>query len=108
MADSTHTPSTPPVSPETLLVEKQIEAINRFPDQNPNPVMRITRDGHLLYANISSAPIRLEWGVEVGQVLPKRVLKQIWVKCQDRAAPAIEITHEHRTFSVLPVYVEDL
>jgi len=91
-----------------MLLEQQVEAINRFPDQNPNPVMRITRDGYLLYANISSKPIRLEWGVEVGELLPKRVLKKIWLKCFDSAAPAIEITHEHRTFSVLPVYVEDL
>ena len=93
---------------ETLLVEQQIQAINRFPDQNPNPVMRITRDGYLLYANTSSAPIRLALGTEVGQRLPARVLKKIWRKCHDRAAPAIEVTHDHRTYSVLPVYVEDL
>jgi class 3 adenylate cyclase len=98
----------PSIAPEALLVEQQIEAINRFPDQNPNPVMRITRDGHLLYANVSSEPIRLALGVELGQLLPKRVLKKIWVKCYDREAPAIEITHEHRTYSLLPVYVEDL
>ena len=97
-----------PIAPETMLLEKQIEAINRFPDQNPNPVMRITRHGHLLYANESSTPIRLALGVEVGQPLPKAVLEKIWDKCYDRAAPAIEITHEHRTYSLLPVYVEDL
>jgi class 3 adenylate cyclase len=96
------------IAPESMLLEQQIEAINRFPDQNPNPVMRITRHGHLLYANESSEPIRLALGSEVGQQLPKAVLDQIWAKCYDRAAPAIEITHEHRTFSLLPVYVEDL
>src|SRR6185436_18251264 len=96
------------IAPETMLLEQQAEAINRFPDQNPNPVMRITRDGHLLYANQSSEPIRLALEVEVGQQLPKAVLEQIWDKCHDRAAPPIEITHEHRTFSLLPVYVEDL
>jgi class 3 adenylate cyclase len=96
------------VPPQTLLLEQQVEAINRFPDQNPNPVMRITHDGHLLYANVASKPIRRALGVEVGEQLPADVLEQIWAKCYDRAAPRIEITHEHRTFSVLPVYVEDL
>jgi class 3 adenylate cyclase len=96
------------IAPETLLVEQQIEAINRFPDQNPNPVMRITRGGHLLYANVSSEPIRLALGVEIGQRLPKAVLKKIWAKCYDRAAPSIEVTQDHRTFSLLPVYIEDL
>jgi class 3 adenylate cyclase len=105
MADS---PMPSPLTPETVLLEQQIEAINRFPDQNPNPVMRITRHGHLLYANESSQPIRLALGAEVGQQLPKAVLERIWDKCYDRAAPAIEITYEHRTFSLLPVYVEDL
>ena len=60
------TPSTS-IAPEALLVEQQIEAINRFPDQNPNPVMRITHDGHLLYANAASEPIRLALGVEVAK-----------------------------------------
>jgi class 3 adenylate cyclase len=101
-------PPSDPIAPQTLLVEQQIEAINRFPDQNPNPVMRITRDGHLLYANASSEPIRLALGVDIGQLLPRAVLRRIWDKCYDRAAPAIEVTYQHRTYSVLPVYVEDL
>ena len=89
-------------------MEQQIEAINRFPDQNPNPVMRITHDGHLLYANAASEPIRLALGVAVGEKLPDGVLDRLWAKCYDDAAPAIEVTYQHRTFSVLPVYVEDL
>src|SRR4051794_197213 len=100
--------SAPPVSPQTLLVEQQIEAINRFPDQNPNPVMRITRDGHLLYANSSSEPIRLALGVEIGEELPAEVLDRLRARWYDETAPAVEVTHRHRTFSVLPVYVEDL
>ena len=104
MPDSV-TPS--PIAPETLLLEKQIEAINRFPDQNPNPVMRITRDGHLLYANDRASRSAWRWvsrSVSNCQAGPRA----IWAKCDDRAAPAIEITHEHRTYSLLPVYVEDL
>ena len=34
-----------PLSPQTLLLEKQIEAVDRFPDQNPNPVLRISAKG---------------------------------------------------------------
>jgi class 3 adenylate cyclase len=101
-------PTRTSIAPETILLEQQIEAINRFPDQNPNPVMRITRDGHLLYANLSSEPIRLALGVEVGQRLPAAVLEQILNRSHDPTAPAVEIAHEQRTFALLPVYVEDL
>src|SRR5262249_5977445 len=99
---------TPPLSPATVLLEQQVEAINRFPDQNPNPVMRVSRDGRLLYANSSSEPIRLALGVEIGDMLPAHVLEPLWAKCHDRSAPSVEVIHQHRTFSVLPVFVEDL
>ena len=36
------------------------------------------------------------------------MLDRLWAKCYDDAAPAIEVTYQHRTFSVLPVDVEDL
>ena len=42
--------------PDVAALERQIELINRFPDQNPNPVMRMTNDGLLIYANASSEP----------------------------------------------------
>jgi hypothetical protein len=34
-----------------------INTISRFPDDNPNPVMRFDADGHLIYANPASAGI---------------------------------------------------
>jgi len=48
------------------LLEREIEAINRFPGQNPNPVLRVTTDGRLLYANASSEPITSALGLAVG------------------------------------------
>ena len=51
------------------LLESEIAAINRFPGQNPNPVMRITEDGRMTFANASSAPVRAAFGVDVGRPL---------------------------------------
>jgi hypothetical protein len=47
------------------LTTEQVSAINRFPDDNPNPVMRIDADGHLIYANPASMPILRTIGVSV-------------------------------------------
>ena len=61
--------------------------------------------GYLLYANLSSEPIRLGLGVKIGQKLPNKVLKPLWAKCYDRAAPAIEIVDVNRPavgIAVLP------
>ena len=53
-----------------LLTGEQVSAINRFPDDNPNPVMRIDADGHLIYANPASAGVLKALGVAVGDRLP--------------------------------------
>jgi transcriptional regulator with PAS, ATPase and Fis domain len=44
------------------------EIINqsKFPDENPNPVMRFSKDGRLLYANRSSASILGCWNLKLG------------------------------------------
>lgn len=52
------------------LLEREIEAINRFPGENPNPVLRITEDGRLTYANDAAAPIVAAWGASIGEPLP--------------------------------------
>ena len=50
-----------PRSGASLLTTEQVSAINRFPDDNPNPVMRFDDDGHLIYANPASTPILRAW-----------------------------------------------
>ncbi len=39
---------------------------SKFPDENPNPVMRFSKDGRLLYANRSSASILSCWNLKLG------------------------------------------
>ncbi len=39
------------------LTGEQISAINRFPDDNPNPVLRVDGDGYLIYANPASGGV---------------------------------------------------
>jgi len=43
----------------------------KFPSENPNPVMRLSRDGSLLYANTASAALLRMWECEVGQPAPQ-------------------------------------
>jgi PAS domain S-box-containing protein len=51
--------------------EQQIEILARFPGENPYPVMRIDRDGKLVYANKASQPFLEVWNCEAGQILPQ-------------------------------------
>jgi two-component system cell cycle sensor histidine kinase/response regulator CckA len=51
-------------------VEQQMAVMARFPSENPNPVMRISHDGVLLYANKASQPLLEMWGITINESLP--------------------------------------
>jgi len=85
---------------------QQLEAINRFPDQNPNPVMRVSREGELIYANQASAPILSAQHLRVGEPLPTELLDDL-----RRAADSgdtVELRSGTQTFTLLPVHVPEL
>jgi class 3 adenylate cyclase len=92
---------------DVSLLEAQVRAINRFPDQNPNPVMRATPDGTLVYANRASEPIARALGVSVGDRVSPEVFERLVAVARD-GGEALEVTDAMRTFAVLPVYVADL
>jgi class 3 adenylate cyclase len=88
------------------LTTDQVSAINRFPDDNPNPVMRIDADGHLIYANPASAPILRTIGVSLGEAVPPETLARF-----DEVAPErgfVEFVADSRTFAVWPVPIRDM
>jgi class 3 adenylate cyclase len=79
--------------------------LQEFPDQNPNPVLRMARDGRLLYANPASAPITSALGVAVGEDVPSDVLADLRTAAEASPARSIEVRSGWQTFAVLPVAV---
>ncbi|WP_170328563.1 response regulator [Ruegeria arenilitoris] len=59
--------------------ERRMRELARIPEENPNPVLRITDQGKLIYANKASAPLvaalQLKVGDRVGTGWRKRVAK---------------------------------
>jgi len=89
------------------VLEAQVEQINRFPDQNPNPVLRMSDDGSLLYANAASAPIVRAIGAGVGERLSQAAFDQLRKAAADPSAPSVEVVSDHRTYAVLSVHVPE-
>ncbi len=88
------------------LTGEQLTEINRFPDDNPNPVMRVDADGHLIYANPASAGVLKALGVTVGEPLPRGVIDRL-----EGVAPTrgyLEFVWDNRTFAVWPVPIPGL
>ena len=90
------------------LLEREIEAINRFPGENPNPVLRMTEDGRLTYANASAGPIVAAWGASIGEQLPAAIVRTLRESAVTDPGGRVEVTSDGRTFAVLAVPVPDL
>jgi PAS domain S-box-containing protein len=77
--------------------EKTIHDLAKFPDENSNPVLRIRRNGEILYANSASTCLLNEWNAGVGQTIASDLLAEITtlsekgtphnkiIQCNDRA-----------------------
>ena len=74
-----------------------------FPGANPHPVMRVSADGDLIYANPASGPLLEELGLRVGQPVPPPWLERI----QSATGP-IDARVGPRTFELLAVRLADL
>src|SRR5664279_1801447 len=51
--------------------EQEIVSLAKFPSENPNPVLRLSRDGIVMYANSASSVLLGTWGCAVGGTAPK-------------------------------------
>jgi len=56
---------------ERKRVEEEIERLAKFPSENPNPVLRLSRDGVILDANKACEPLFQYWGCRVSGEAPK-------------------------------------
>jgi len=56
---------------ERKRMEEEIRTLARFPAENPNPVLRLDKNGIVLATNEASKTLLPEWKPEVGQAAPK-------------------------------------
>lgn len=56
--------------------EARMRSLSKFPDENPYPILRITANGRVLYANRASKPLLDHWKCHVGGFAPLDVLNK--------------------------------
>ena len=56
---------------ERKQAEQEIVNLAKFPSENPNPVLRLSRDGIVLFANAASSVLMRMWGCAVGDTAPR-------------------------------------
>ena len=85
-------------------VRKQAEERNlslaRFVDENPHPVMRVTSDGSLVYANNASEPLISSWARGGDRKVPEEYLHAITDVWETGEKKEIEINEGSRSYIV--------
>ena len=89
-------------------VEEEIRRLAKFSAENPSPVMRIARNGAILYANQSSAPILTTWEQDVGEQAPDSCHEQIATALDSGISKEIELECNGQIFSCIlaPIVTE--
>ncbi len=80
--------------------------VARFPDQNPNPVLRVS-EGRLIYANVASRPIVESRRLTVGEPIPDDWAVAISERLAEANRGPIEVLAGALTFELRPVEVPE-
>jgi PAS domain S-box-containing protein len=80
--------------------QEQIQRLAKFPGENQNPVLRISQDGTIRYANRASAPLLTLWASEVGQKLPEDLRQLTSRVIGSGEGHTIQVDCDGRVFSI--------
>jgi PAS domain S-box-containing protein len=84
--------------------EETLRILARFPTENPDPVLRVDRNGLLLFANEASYKF-LTWKLQIGKKAPSVLQKIIAESLKEGIGKIIETEHNQRIFSfiIIPI-----
>ena len=88
------------------LMEEEIRSLARFPGESTNPVLRISGDGNILYANSAAETVLSEWKTEVGMKAPEEWFRYVSAALEE-GMQDVEIKIDDRVLSMRIMPIED-
>jgi PAS domain S-box-containing protein len=79
--------------------EKEKEDLFRFPSENPNPIIRIAKDGTLLYINPQGRKQLNEWHLSEGKAAPLNLCKVVLESFDAEKVLQMDLNYGKRVFS---------
>jgi diguanylate cyclase (GGDEF)-like protein/PAS domain S-box-containing protein len=92
---------------ERKRAESEIQALARFPSENPNPVLRIARNGTLLYANEAGLSQLPDWHLNVGQGVPFMIRDFVTEAMTSGKTRLFDIEHRGQVYSFFIAPIAD-
>ncbi len=99
----THTKTSKRLKKNTITrlhAREEIAKLAKFPNENPNPVLRIAKDGTIIYSNESSSPILELWQYQQGRPLSGELLGFILEALTTPKSQHTEVQCAHKTYSL--------
>jgi len=90
------------------MAQEEIQSLSKFPSENPNPIVRLSRDGVVLYANEAGEPLLKMWNAAKGSFVPEEVRAMIGETVAAGSSKNVDIECDGRIFSVHVVPVPEL
>jgi signal transduction histidine kinase len=90
---------------EVMEKARLVGDIARFPSEDPWPVLRISTEGMLTYANRAAEPLLNLWDVGVGEPVPGEWQERASKVLSTMRSKAVDVTLADKTFSLLLVPV---
>ena len=84
------------------------KAVERFPDRNPNPVMRVSLTGTLQYANTASAAIVEALGLVTGEPLPAQLWADLQAAEEPGATSKVQVQGAERWYELTCVVIPEM
>jgi|AntAceMinimDraft_8_1070364.scaffolds.fasta_scaffold03281_8 PAS domain S-box-containing protein len=86
--------------------EEEIEKLARFPSENPNPVLRASKDGIIIFCNKTGDHLLKAWKCRIGEALPEELCAKVMEVSRSGTVAEIEIECDDRTFSTTLAPIE--
>lgn len=88
-------------------IEREMASLAEFSADSPNPVMRISSDGVIIYANKACEPLMKLWGRKNGQVVPDNIYELTATVRTAHVDHDIEVKCDDRVFALIFAYIQD-
>jgi len=91
-----------------IKAEENIHNLAKFPSEDPNPVLRIAKEGAVLYANAAGSELLKKWECTVGEQAPDNWHQYILRILKSGLNEELEVKCGNRVFSLVMAPVPDV
>ena len=88
--------------------EEDIKNLAKFPSEDPYPVLRVAKDGTILYANTAGSELLKDWDCEVGARAPEHWCQYVLRILKSGSSEELEVACKNRIFSLIIAPIVDM